>query len=288
MSHPLKYLYFKGCQIPFHLQAYDLATRAACNALDIELIDMEFNCCGYPVRHQDFDSFIVSAARNLALAETKGLPMLTPCKCCFGSFKHAQHWLGRDERLRQRIEPILAKERLSIDGETNVEHLLTVLARQVGPEAIQRKVTRPLKGIKIAPHYGCHALRPSAITGFDNPLAPSLFESLIGATGAEAIDWPLRTECCGNPLWEKNNRLSLRMTRKKIDSALAAEADLMVTGCTYCQLQFETLYSQENAPTEQPRLPVLLYPQLLGVALGLSPSAVGLSEEKMNLLISNQ
>ncbi len=288
MSHPLKYLYFKGCQIPFHLPNYDLATRAICNALDIELIDMEFNCCGYPVRHQDFDSFIVSAARNLALAETKGLPMLTPCKCCFGNFKHAQHWLSKDEALHQRISPILAKERLSLNGETKVEHLLTVLARQVGPEAIQRKVTRPLKGIKVAPHYGCHALRPSAITGFDNPLAPSLFESLIEATGADAIDWPLRTECCGNPLWEKNSRLSLRMTRKKIDSALAAEADLMVTGCTYCQLQFETLYSQENALIEQPRLPVLLYPQLLGIALGMEPSDVGLSEEKMNLLISNQ
>lgn len=127
---------------------------------------------------------------------------------------------------------------------TTVVHLLSVLAHQVGPETIESRITRPLKGLKIAAHYGCHALRPSTITKFDNPQTPSLYESLINATGADALDWSLRTECCGNPFWEKNSLLSLNLTRKKVESALAVEADLMVTGCTYCQLQFETLYSQ--------------------------------------------
>ena len=83
----MRFAFFPGCKIPFYLKEYGLATRSVLAALDVQIEEMEFTCCGYPVRHLNFESFILSAARNLALAENKGLTVLTPCKCCFGSLK---------------------------------------------------------------------------------------------------------------------------------------------------------------------------------------------------------
>jgi len=60
----MKFALFAGCKIPFFLPQYGLAGQAVLNALEVELVDMEFNCCGYPIRHRSFEAFVLSAARN--------------------------------------------------------------------------------------------------------------------------------------------------------------------------------------------------------------------------------
>ena len=204
----MKYALFLGCKIPSRLPAYEASTRAVLGHLGVTLVDLEFNCCGYPARNVSRDAFVVAAARNLALAERAGLDVLTPCTCCFGTLRHAIRFLGEDAELRSRVTQALAAEGLAWSGKTEVEHLLPVLARKVGVDALAAAVRAPRTGLRVAAQYGCHALRPSNVARFDNPMAPTIFETLIRATGATPVDWPRRLDCCGDPLHEANAPLS--------------------------------------------------------------------------------
>ena len=217
----MRYAYFPGCKIPYHLPQYGQATRSVCDALGIGLVDVEFGCCGYPVRHSSFEASMFTAARNFVLAAELGLPLLTPCKCCFGNLRHAVYWIRENRELRALVKSMLANEGLACPEpeEMRVSHLLTVLDQGVGPDKIRDAVKRPLSGVPVAAHYGCHALRPGYVTGFANPLSPRIFERLLQATGAAAVDWPQRLECCGNPLWGKNDAMAAKLaTRKLVDA----------------------------------------------------------------------
>jgi heterodisulfide reductase subunit B len=273
----MKLLYFPGCKLDYHLPAYDRATRAVLDHLSIDLVDREMNCCGDPVRHQSFVAFVYSAARNLALAEAEGLAIMTPCKCCFGSYQHARHWLRRKPALRKQINARLAEDGLHWEDRSEVFHLLSLLHRQVGTSTLKVRVRNPLTGVRVAAHYGCHALRPAEITGFDNPTAPRIFEALVAATGATPVPWSRRTECCGHPLWKQNPRISLALMEKKLVSAREAGADCLCSACTHCQLQFDFVRRQhpEADPTEG-KLSAIVFPQLLGLAMGLPPDRLGL------------
>ncbi len=287
----MKYAWFPGCKIPFHQPQYGEASVAVCRTLGIELVDIEMGCCGYPVRHQSFEASVLSSARNLALAAAEGLPILTPCKCCYGNLRHAAYWLERTPELRRLVDSWLAEEGLQLPGNAadfpESVHLLTALDRDVGARIIADRVATPLTGLKVAAHYGCHALRPGNVTRFDNPLQPTIFERLVEATGATAVYWPMRLECCGNPLFGKDDRMALKLARKKLVDAKAAGAQVVCTACTYCQLQFDTHREllHEHMPLEGAPASVL-YPQLLGLALGLDREALGLQRNVTDWTIS--
>ena len=273
----MKFAFFKGCKIPYYLGHYGISTRAVLKTFGVHLVELDFNCCGYPNRDLHFESFILSAARNMALAEKKNLDILTPCKCCFGSLKHAIYFLNENEKLRRDINTELAKEGLAWKGKCAVKHLLTVLSDDIGLPALYASIVNPQVGLRVAAHYGCHALRPSNVVHFDDPLAPSIFEDLIFATGAKAVDWPRRLDCCGNPLWGKNNAISLSLMQNKLSDAAESGADCICTACTYCQLQFDTLQSAVKPDDDvSQRLPSTLYTQLLGVSMGLPERVLGI------------
>ena len=272
----MKYAFFKGCKIPYYLEQYGTSTRAVLKTFRVRLVDLDFNCCGYPSRDLNFESFMLSAARNIALAEKNNLDILTPCKCCYGSLKYAMHHLYQNERLRRDINEELAGEGLMWEGKIKVKHLLTVLCDDIGLPAIYASIKNPLGGIAIAAHYGCHALRPSNVVHFDDPLAPSIFEDLISATGAKPVDWPRRLDCCGNPLWGKNNAVSLALMRTKIRDAVESGADCICTACTYCQMQFDSIQSSELQGPETSGIPSILYTQLLGISMGLPERVLGI------------
>lgn len=277
----MRYAFFPGCKIPHLLEAYGRSARVVLAELGVELVEMEFNCCGYPARHVDFLAFVLSAGRNLARAEGEGLDILTPCKCCFGSLRHATHWLRERERLRAEVNELLGEEGLRWEGTAEAHHLLTVLGRQVGLERLRDRVRRPLQGLSVAAHYGCHALRPGNIVRFDNPLAPTLFEDLVEATGARAVPWSRRLECCGQPLMDKNTALSTTLAEKKLAAAEQAGADCVCTACTYCQMQFDAPPVAGPGRAQWPRLPSILYTHLLGLSLGLSAEILGMDPDRV-------
>jgi len=270
----MKYALFLGCKIPSRLPAYAASTRAVLQHLGVTLVDLEFNCCGYPARDVSRDAFVVAAARNLALAERAGLDLLTPCACCFGTLRHAIAFLDEDAALRSRVTQALAAEGLAWSGKARVEHVLPVLARVIGVDALAAAVREPRTGLRVAAQYGCHTLRPSNVARFDNPMAPTIFETLIQLTGATPVDWPRRLDCCGDPLHGANAPLSEQITRAKIADALASGAEVMCTACPHCHLRFDGV----QADNTDPSIRTLLYTQLLGLALGLPAKSLGLSK----------
>jgi heterodisulfide reductase subunit B2 len=274
----MKFALFLGCQIPVRLKQYETSSRAILGRLGVGLVDIEeFNCCGYPLRNIDFRSFLLSSARNLALAEKKKLDIMTLCQCCYGSLKKASVLLKENASLRKEMNAVLEREGLRYEGEVEVKHLLYVLHQEVGVEAIKKKIEKTLKGVKIAAHYGCHALRPSQVVRFDNPVGPSLFDQLVEATGAESISWPMRLECCGAPLLGVNDELSMDLTLKKLNDGKASGAEYLCVACPYCHLQFDAVQKKILAQrgVNHP-LPSILYPQLLGLSLGMSQKSLGL------------
>jgi heterodisulfide reductase subunit B len=179
--------------------------------------------------------------------------------------------------LKKEVNSTLEKEGLNYEGKIEIKHLLSVLHKEIGIEAIKGKMEMTFKRLKIATHYGCHALRPSQVVGFDNAVAPSLFDQLVEATGAESIDWPMKLECCGAPLWGVNDRLSMDLTLKKLTDGKKSGADYVCAACPYCHIQFDKvqkmILSQRNV--NHP-LPSILYTQLLGLSLGIDRKALGL------------
>lgn len=274
------YLYFPGCKMNRFLPQYSASTRAVLSELDIALDETELNCCGYPVRHENFAAAMTAAARNLAVAARKNLPLMTPCKCCYGNLKHADHWMRIDVDLRTQVNAVLAEEGLAWEDNIPIVHLLNMLDTDIGTKRLRTYISHPLEGLDVAASYGCHALRPGNITQFDNPLSPTVFERLIAATGATPMDWPLRLECCGRPLWKKNNRFSLELMNTKIEDARQSGAQILITACTYCQLQFDDVQA-DHAGNDTTQLPAVLYTQLLGTAMGLSPDDLGISTNRI-------
>jgi len=284
----MAYSYFAGCKIPYHLPEYGNSTVALLNGFGIELLGLEFNCCGYPVRDLDFQSFLLAGARNLALAEQNNTDIVTPCKCCFGSLKFVEHYLKQRPEIKDQVNGMLRPEGLQWEGRINVRHLLTVLHQDVGVNTLRAAVINPLEGLKVAIHTGCHALRPGNVTQFDNPFVSGIFSDLVDVTGAESVFWSMSTECCGNPQWDKNRKLALKQMQRKLFNAKQAGAEFVCTACTYCQMQFEQKQSSELAPnSHDPILPSILISQLIGLSIGMKDEEIGLGDKnRQKLLVS--
>ena len=274
----MEYALFLGCNIPARLNQYETSARAVLEKLGVGWVDIrEFNCCGYPLRNIDFKVFLLSSARNLALAEKKNLDVMTLCKCCYGSLKKADYLMKENVSLKKEVNGTLEKEGLKYEGRIAVKHLLSVLHKEIGIEAIKGKMAMTFKGLRIATHYGCHALRPSQVVGFDDPVAPSLFDQLVEATGAESVDWPMRLECCGAPLWGINDRLSTDLTLRKLADGKKSGADYVCAACPYCHIQFDKVQKMILSQTNVNHpLPSILYTQLLGLSLGIDKKILGL------------
>lgn len=279
----MKFTLFVGCNIPVRVQQYEMAAKAVSEHLEIGIEDNpEFKCCGNPIRNTDQDAFLLMAGRNLALAEAQDMDMMVLCKCCFGSLKKAAYILDQDPEAKEKVNAVLEKEELEYTGKTQIKHFLSVLYHDIGVKALKKQITHPFKKLNIATHYGCHALRPSEITEFDNPASPTLFDELVKVTGAKSIDWALKLECCGAPVLGVANELSFDLTEKKLTNAKHAGADYLCAACAYCQMQFDQVQQiMPSRPDLHHGLASIVYPQLLGLALGIDRDVLGID---MNVL----
>ena len=281
----MNYTLFLGCNIPARVQQYHDAAKAVCEKLDISLTQIkEFMCCGYPVRNIDEFTFLLSAAKNLALAEQRQSDLMVLCKCCYGTLKMAEYHLRRNPRVLEKINLILAKEGLLFKGKIIIKHFLSVLHEDVGLERLKAAVKVKYKKLKIAASVGCHALRPARITGFDSPVSPTLLDDLVKLTGAKSIDWSKKSECCGAPLLGINDALSKSIMEKKLSNARESGADFIAVACPYSFLQFDTFQSKlAKEDTNFQTLGPVLYPQLLGLTMGIDSNTLGIDRHQINI-----
>jgi heterodisulfide reductase subunit B len=191
--------------------------------------------------------------------------------------KEVNHLFKHDKELGERIDLNLKEQGLSYEGSIKVRHFVDVLYNDYGLKEIEAKITNRLEGLKVAVHYGCHLLRPSEVTNFDEPYNPSIIDDLVEVTGATSVPWNLMLRCCGAPVLAVNEKVALKLIKDKLDSAKKAGAECIVTACPFCEIMFDLqqLELSQSYGLEYD-LPALLYPQLLGLALGLTPDNLGL------------
>ncbi|MGA3115713.1 MAG: CoB--CoM heterodisulfide reductase iron-sulfur subunit B family protein [Syntrophobacteraceae bacterium] len=262
---------FRCCMTSMGLSQYETTSNAVLRELGIEFAEMkEFNCCGYPLKNLNFNAYLLSSARNLALAERAGLDLLTVCNCCYGSLKYAEHVMEEFPQTREAINASLQNEGLRFEGGVSVKHLLGVLHTDFGIDFIRKRLKKDLGGLRVAVHYGCHLLRPSKVVGFDNGTPPVKFDALVEALGAQIIPWMGKDDCCGSPVLGVNDELSMDLTEKKLRNAHQGGADCLMVVCPYCQMQFGKIQNRliETRNFDTP-VPCVGYPQLLGLCLGI-------------------
>jgi heterodisulfide reductase subunit B len=266
-----RYLFFLGCAIPYRVSAYEISARKTLQKLGVELVEMpEFNCCGLPLDPVSHEMMLILAARNLALAEQKGLNIITLCPGCAGTLKKVNKMLKEDEALREEVNKHLKESGLEFKGTVDAKHLMQVLIEDVGLEKIKSSVVKPLTMLKVAEHNGCHILRPKEFIGFDDPEDPKTLKILIEATGATCLDYMDETECCGAPSVGVSDKVALELARDKLNHIKTVDAQAMITICPFCHIMYDTNELRiEKMFNETYGIPVLHYPQLLGLAMGI-------------------
>lgn len=278
------YEVFLGCAIPSRFNNYESSMRAVAKELGIELIDFEgASCCGTVVlKSIDETSWLSMSGRNIALAESRGHQIVTPCNGCFGSLKDVYHVLHENESQRKRVNDILKPLGLKYTGASKIRHFVEVLYDV--REQIAEKITHPLDGLKIAYHPGCHILRPSEVAGFDDPELPHKIDELLELTGAKSVPWGLKLRCCGSPLLIASEKTALQILKEKMTSAREAGANCVVTNCPACHTQFDIQALGLKDETGQSlELPALFVTQVLGAAMGIDATRLGFGLNRVSL-----
>jgi len=261
----VSYAYYPGCSLEGASRPYDRSLRLVMAALGQELAEIpDWNCCGATMYMSVKETVALSlSARNLALAERAGQSTLVaPCSACYTTLLKAQRTLSELPQLRRQVDEALAEAGLSYNLTVKVRHPLDVIVNDIGVGAVVRKARRRLDGLRIAPYYGCQIVRPGP--AFDDPDWPTSMDDLFTSLGAECVYFPDRVRCCGGMLMTTHPEVGRALTRRLLDCALRAGADVVVTTCPLCQINLETI--QDGGTT----IPVVFFTQLLGLALGSS------------------
>ena len=272
------YTYFPGCSSSDGgAKAYGWSTQAVSKILDMELIELDdWNCCGStPYNSVDELASLCLSARTLALAEKRGLDLVTPCSSCYITLNRANSHLKEYPQVKAKVDEALAAGNLEYHGTVRVRHLLDVLVNDIGYNEISSKVQRNLSGLKIAPYYGCQVVRPRF--GFDHPEFPQSLDKLIASLGGEPVPFPLKSRCCGGSLIISEESLALDLIKKLFSSALSNGAECLITVYPLCQTNLDAYQSRVNKKFKTSfNLPILFFTQLMGMAFGLGEEDLGL------------
>lgn len=274
----MKYAFFLGCTVPVRNLNYELSARLVARKLGLELVEVDdFQCCGFPLKSLNFFDSLVIAARNLALAEKAGLPVCTLCSACGGSLSEANHLLHRNRELRNQVNDRLKAIGLTYQGSGEVKHFIRILYEDIGIEAIGKSISRPLTGFSFAPHYGCHFIKPAEAAGGIDPVEdPQSLKALIEVSGAQALSYFTLLNCCGGGVLGAKEDLANTMAGQKLAEVNRLGANGLVLICPFCNVMFEGQQKKIEKKIEQKlKVPVLYYPQLLGLALGIGQEELG-------------
>jgi succinate dehydrogenase / fumarate reductase cytochrome b subunit len=273
----LKVAYYKGCLASLSAKELDVSTQALAPKLGLELIELEaVTCCGAGDIHEaEPDFYLHLNARILGNAEATGTDtLMTICNVCTLNLRQANWALRNDEALRARVnENLKAVGSPTYSGGVEVKHLLWLIAEGDGYEQLKGVAHKGLKGMKVAPFYGCQILRPSKLLGFEDPDRPSSLERIIEACGGEPIDYPAKLKCCGFPIIAAREEVALGELIQPLEQAIEAGADAMVTPCPLCHLSLDAWQGKLEAATGRTLgMPILHLSQLIGVAAGFEAS----------------
>ncbi len=281
----IRYALFIGCTIPARARHYELSVRRIADIFDVELTDLPgFSCCGFPPGAVNRRTSMLMAARNLSIAEEAGLDICTMCSACTSILSEVDWLVKNDAKAQDQIESDLAQLGRKYDGSIQIKHFARVLYEDVGVENLKSAVSRDLSDLEFASHYGCHYLKPSEVHGgFDAPEYPQSLDALVSATGASPADYENKRGCCGGALLAIDEGISLQMSRDKLECIKASGADAINLICPFCSVMYDDNQRRiEKTFEAEYNIPVLYYPQILGLAVGLEPGELGLNMNRVS------
>jgi heterodisulfide reductase subunit B len=277
---------FLGCTIPVRGLGYEISTRKVAKELGIKLVDLNFSCCGYPLKNVDVVAAKSMATANLALAESKKLNVLTICNACTGTLTDACVSVNGENPVGEEVKKELEKQGLSYNGTVWVKHFTRYLYEDYGLDKLRERVKVPLKNLRIAIHYGCHYLKPSEIyEGFDDPEHPESVKKIIEALGATVVDYAGMLDCCGGATMTFNQKLGATLAKKKLDNVKKANVDALILFCPFCSIMYDghQRFIEEEFNCGPYNIPVLFLTQLIGLALGINPKELGFDYNKVDV-----
>jgi succinate dehydrogenase / fumarate reductase cytochrome b subunit len=282
LSKNLNYAYYPGCAAKQIQKEADWSAQAISQQLGITLHDMPAaTCCGAGnLQEHDLAAALAINARIFSQAEEMGMDIVTICNTCLQTFSYANHRLVNEPALREDINKVLVKAGVRpYQGTVEVKHLIWVLVEEVGTEKLKQHLKNPLNGLKVAPFYGCHAMRPNEIFlgrgGTVN--GPKYLETLISTLGGESVDYYGKDKCCGFHYMLINEKEFLHMSGGHSLEAKNAGADIMVSPCTLCDFALGAYQARsEKAMGTKIGLPEMNIAQLVGAAFGLDDKTLGM------------
>lgn len=281
-----EYLLYPGCSIESSAKAYYESMMAICKPLNFSLKEIDdWNCCG-ATEYLSLDIIPAYAliSRNLALAEKQAQntnTIIAPCSACYLNLSKADHYMQEDKAFGNKINQALAAGDLHYNpGKLAIRHLLDIIVNDIGIEKVKQKVVKPLTGLRVAPYIGCMLPRPDYGKRYSDTEHPDELDKLFVALGAEVIDFPLKTQCCGGHMTQIGPNTAFEMIHRLISAADQYNADMIVTVCPMCQMNLDAFQDQMNAHYHTNfKMPVLFFTQLMGIAFGEKVENLGFGSE---------
>jgi heterodisulfide reductase subunit B len=284
-----RYLYYPGCSMESSGRSYRESLDSICEPLGMTLDEItDWNCCG-AAEYVSLSTTPAYAliARNLAIAagqQKNAETLVAGCSCCYLNLAKADHYMALQPSLNDHVNDALGAGGLHYEpGTVRVRHLLDVILNDVGLDAVRAAVRKPLTGVRVAPYLGCMVPRPDFEGRYADPDQPNDLDRLLRALGAEVVDYPLKTECCGGHMTQVEPKVGLELIRRLVAEAEHREAAMMVTVCPMCQINIDAYQGEMNAMFHtHHKMPIVFFTELMGVAFGLNPKKVGLGREVTN------
>ena len=282
----MKLAYFPGCSAQSTCKELNTSTHLVARKLGLELQEYRSTTCtgSREIRAIQPELFLALNARILAMAERDGLPLMTICNTCTLNFLDVIQMLDEDREALARVNSALAEEGLRYEGRVTVKHFLWVLLEDIGEEKLRRLVQRPLSGLDVGAFYGCHITRPPGHYGFFDSRNNRALEKLNEILGAKSIDYSGRTECCGFHTAASEETVAIKLVGKHLKNAKDNGAGVIVTPCPLCHTVLDSFQPDMERDTQtRLGLPIVHLPQLVGLAMGLTPGELQMDKHVVGL-----
>lgn len=274
--------YFPGCTLHAKAVHLDRSARAAVKLLDIEFVELsKWSCCGasFPTSGGNLMT-LAGPVRALAQAAREGGALISLCAICYNVLKRANHLVATDPESQRKLAMFTDED---YSGQTRVVHLLDLLRDHVGWERLGDRLMTSMKGLRVAPYYGCLLLRPRKEIMLDDPDRPQILERFLESLGCEVVDFPYKTECCGSFLSVSAEGVATEISYRIVESAVRRGAEAIVGTCPLCQFNLDNRQREMSERYKGfRRMPVLYFTQLLALGLGVAQESLGLDQHHVD------
>lgn len=269
----MKVTYYPGCTLKANARNFEDSALWILKQFDIEVAELSrWNCCGtvFSLATDDLIHHMASIRNLIRVKESGSNRVMTLCAMCYNTLKRANERMKADPESLEKINQIMYKEEINYEGDVEVYHLLELLRDEIQFDNITKKVTKPLKDLKVACYYGCMLVRPGEV-GIDDQENPVVMENLVRALGGEPIDFPYKTECCGSYQTVDKTEIIAERTNQIINSAKSRGADVVLSSCPLCSFNLDHRQKQTSQIYQDfEGIPILYFTQLFAVALSCS------------------